>query len=73
MLAKKALEKRNMLVTSLFSFSHKDFYPVIKQIPSFYWSINAINLKKSKILLYGTGLSIYHTIPTFNVTKEEAF
>ena len=37
------------------------------------WSAICLNLDQSKILLYGNGLTLQHTILTFNNFEEKAF
>ena len=53
-------EKEKLLVTSNFFFSHGDFERLLQQISE----------KKG---LFEKGLTLYHTIPTFNNPGKEAF
>ena len=69
-LLKTLWEKKKMLVTSIFFFSHNVFYPMnitlMFSVTFNLSSANAFNLGEPKILSSGKGLILYHTIPTFN-------
>ena len=52
----KLLEKEKMLDTSIFSFSNDALYPMTDNtvhVAYFFWSANAFNLDRSRILQYG--------------------
>ena len=58
---KKTLQKKEkLLITSNFSFSHSVFKRIVSK-------------GRQKVSLFGKGLSLYHTIPTFNDLQKEAF
>ena len=68
-------EKKKLLVTSNFFFSHNVFYSIRKLYPHLSIFLKSylhlqLNWKSPKS---GEGLTLYHSIPTFNDSKEEGF
>ena len=59
-IGRKQWEKEKWLVTSNFSFSHSVFKRLVSQ-------------GRQKVSLCGNGLTLYHTIQTFNKPKGEGF
>ena len=64
-----------MLVPSIFFFYHSVFFftlsgrEIIILVTFNLSSANALNLVTSEILLFGTGLTHYHTMPHFDALK----
>ena len=54
------MKKDNSLVTSNFPISHNVFH-------------SFISLVRQNAVLCGNGLTLHHTIPTFNNHEEESF
>ena len=69
-LLKTLWEKEKLLVTSNFSFSHSVFYP-FRVLSAIFVKFKIVVCKllqfgRASNFLFGKGLSLYHTILTFN-------
>ena len=68
-------EKKKLLVTSNFSFIHIVFYP-FRELSAIFIKFKIVVCRlfqfgRVENLLFGKGLILYLTVPTFNDPKEE--
>ena len=65
-------KKEKMLETSIFTYSHNVFYPSCFKLHIYFVIRKCFQLDQSKSLLFGTEVTLYHTIPTFNDPEKGA-